>query len=67
MQMERCVQLDLDSPESHYRLARIDRRLGLTALASEQTAAQQQATKRQSEDSNRRTKAVTRFLVLLNQ
>ena len=67
MQMERCVQLDPDSPESHYRLARIDRRLGLTVLASEQTAAQQQATKRQGEDSNRRTKAVTRFLVLLNQ
>src|SRR5206468_6838952 len=30
-QMEKCVQLEPDSPESHYRLARVYRRLGLTA------------------------------------
>jgi len=66
-QMEKCVRLDPDSPESHYRMARIYRRLGLTTLASEQTAAQQQAAKRQTEENNRRTNAITRFLVLLNR
>ncbi len=65
MQMERCVRLDPDSPESHYRLARIYRRLGLTTLAGEQTAAQQEAVKRQSDANNRRTTKITRFLVLL--
>jgi tetratricopeptide (TPR) repeat protein len=66
-QMDKCVRLDPDSPESHYRLARIYRRLGLATLASEQTAAQQEAAKRQTEDNNRRTQAITRFLVLLNR
>ena len=54
-------------PESHYRLARIYRRLGLTTLAGEQTAAQQDAAKRQTDANNRRTSTITRFLVLLNQ
>ena len=68
VQMERCDSLTPDSPESHYRLARVYPRLDLTALATEQTAAQQLATKRQSENNNRRTGAqITRFLVLLNQ
>jgi tetratricopeptide (TPR) repeat protein len=66
-QMEKCVRLDPDSPESHYRLARIYRRLGLATLAAEQTTAQQQAAKRQTDESNRRTNAITRFLVLLNR
>ncbi len=65
-QMEKCVRLDPDSPESHYRLARVYRRLGLATLAAEQTAAQQQAVKRQNEDNNRRSNTITRFLVLLN-
>jgi tetratricopeptide (TPR) repeat protein len=65
-QMEKCVRLDPDSPESHYRLARIYRRLGLATLATEQTAAQQQSVKRQTEENNRRTNTITRFLVLLN-
>ena len=64
--MEKCVRLDPDSPESHYRLARVYRRLGLATLAAEQTAAQQQAVKRQNEDNNRRSNTITRFLVLLN-
>ncbi len=67
IQMERCVRLDSDSPENHYRLARIYRRLGLTTLAADQTAAQQEAAKRQSEATDRRTRTITRFLVLLNQ
>lgn len=67
MQMERCVQLDPDSPESHYRLARIYRHLGLTTMASEQNAAQKEAAQRQSDANNRRTSTITRFLVLLNQ
>ena len=66
MQMERCVQLDPDSPESHYRLARIYRRLGLATMASEQNAAQKEAAQRQSDANNRRTSTITRFLVLLS-
>jgi tetratricopeptide (TPR) repeat protein len=66
-QMEKCVRLDPDSPESYYRLARIYRRLGLATLATEQTAAQQQSVKRQTEENNRRAKTITRFLVLLDR
>jgi tetratricopeptide (TPR) repeat protein len=66
-QLENCVSLSPDSPEGHYRLARVYRRLGLTALSAEQTNLQQQAAKKESEESTRRAKTVTRFLVLLNQ
>ncbi len=64
-QMEACVRLDSDSPEGHYHLSRIYRRLGLTGLANQQTLLQQQAAQRQSEESVRRTKTVTKFLVQL--
>jgi tetratricopeptide (TPR) repeat protein len=67
LQMETCVRLDPDSPEGHYRLARIYRRLGLSSLANQQTALQQQAMQRQSQESTRRTNAATRFLVLLDR
>lgn len=66
LQMENCVRLDPDSPEGHYRLARIYRRLGLSSLANEQTRLQQQATQRQNQESTRRTNAARRFLVLLD-
>jgi Tfp pilus assembly protein PilF len=62
---EACVRLDPGSPDSHYQLARIYRRLGLTALADQQTSLQQAAALRQSEESVRRTETVTKFLVLL--
>jgi tetratricopeptide (TPR) repeat protein len=65
-QLEKCVRLEPDSPEGHYRLARVYRRLGLSSQANEQTALQQQAAQRQSEESTRRTNTVTRFLVLLD-
>jgi tetratricopeptide (TPR) repeat protein len=65
-QMEKCVRLDPDSPEGHYRLARVYRRLGFTALASEQTSLQQQVAKKDSEESIRRANAVSRFLVLFD-
>ena len=62
---EACVRLDPGSPDSHYQLSRIYRRLGLTALADQQTSLQQAAALRQSEESVRRTETVTKFLVLL--
>jgi tetratricopeptide (TPR) repeat protein len=65
-QLEKCVRLEPDSPEGHYRLARVYRRLGLNSLANEQSALQQQAAQRQSEESMRRTSSITRFLVLLD-
>jgi tetratricopeptide (TPR) repeat protein len=62
---EECVRLDPASPDSHYQLSRIYRRLGLTALANKQTSLQQAAALQQSEESVRRTETVTKFLVLL--
>jgi hypothetical protein len=62
---EACVRLDPGSPDGHYQLARIYRRLGLTALPDQQTSLQQAAALRQSEESVRRTETVTKFLVLL--
>lgn len=67
MQMEKCVRLDPDSPENHYRMARIYRRLGLAALSSEQTAAQERAVKAQNEENKRHQNVITRFLVLLDR
>jgi tetratricopeptide (TPR) repeat protein len=64
-EMETCVRLDPDSPDGHYQLSRIYRRLGLTKLANQQTSLQEAAARRQSEESVRRTESVTRFLVLL--
>ena len=65
-QLEKCVLLSPDSPEGHYRLARVYRRLGLTDLSTEQTNLQQRAAKKQSEESTHRTNTVSRFLVLLD-
>jgi tetratricopeptide (TPR) repeat protein len=62
---EACVRLDPGSPDGHYQLSRIYRRVGLTALAHQQIALQQRAALRQSEASIRRTETVTKFLVLL--
>jgi tetratricopeptide (TPR) repeat protein len=64
---EACVRLDPGSPDGHYQLARIYRRLGLTALANQQTSLQRAAALRQSEESVRRTETVTKFLVLLER
>lgn len=66
IQLEKCVQLDPDSPEGHYHLARVYRRMDLSSLADKQTTLQQQAAQRQSEESTKRTNTVTRFLVLLD-
>lgn len=63
---EACVRLDPGSPDGHYQLSRVYRRLGLTALANRQTSLQQAAALRQSEESVRRTETVTKFLVLLD-
>jgi len=63
---EACVRLDPGSPDGHYQLSRIYRRLGLTALANQQTSLQQAAALRQNEESVRRTETVTKFLVLLD-
>lgn len=64
-EMEACVRLDPGSPDGHYQLSRIYRRLGLSALANRQTSLQEAAAQRQSEESVRRTETVTKFLVQL--
>lgn len=66
-QLGACVRLDPDSPEGHYHLARVYRRLGFAALANEQSSLQQRAAKKESDESVRRANAVTRFLVLLDK
>jgi hypothetical protein len=63
--MEACVRLDPGSPDGHYQLSRIYRRLGLTDLAKRETSLQEAAAQRQSEESVRRTETVTKFLVQL--
>jgi tetratricopeptide (TPR) repeat protein len=64
-EMETCVRLDPGSPDGHYQLSRIYRRLGLTDLAKRETSLQEAAAQHQSEESVRRTETVTRFLVQL--
>ncbi len=64
-EMEACVRLDPGSPDGHYQLSRIYRRLGLTELAKRETLLQEAAAQRQSEESVRRTETVTKFLVQL--
>ncbi len=64
-EMEACVRLDPGSPDGHYQLSRIYRRLGLPALANRQTLLQETSAQRQSEESVRRTETVTKFLVQL--
>ena len=61
--MEACVRLDPGSPDGHYQLSRIYRRLGLSGLSNRQTSLQEAAARRQSEESVRRTETVTKFLV----
>jgi len=64
---EACVRLDPGSPDGHYQLSRIYRRLGFAALAKQQTSLQQAATLRENEESIRRTETVTKFMVLLER
>jgi hypothetical protein len=45
---QKCVRLNPDSPEGHYRLARVYRRIGFTALANEQNSLQQQVAKKKA-------------------
>ena len=66
-EMEACVRLDPTSPDGHYQLSRIYRRLGLNTLAAKQASLQQAAALRQNEESVRRTETVTKFLVLLER
>jgi tetratricopeptide (TPR) repeat protein len=66
VQLEKCAQLDPDSTEGHYNLARVYRHLRLASLANQQTALQREAAQRQSEESTKRMNTVTRFLVLLD-
>jgi hypothetical protein len=61
---EACVWLEPGSPDSHYQLARTYRRLGLTALAGQQTSLQQAAALRQLKKGVSRTETVTKFLML---
>jgi tetratricopeptide (TPR) repeat protein len=66
-EMEVCVRLDPNSPDGHYQLSRIYRRLGMTSLASKQVSLQEAAALRQNEESVRHTETVAKFLVLLEQ
>jgi hypothetical protein len=61
---EAWVWLEPGAPDGHYQLARTHRRLGLTALADQQTSLQQVAALWQVKKSVSRTETVTKFLVL---
>ena len=66
-QLEACVRLTPGSPEGHFHLARVYRRLGLNSFAAQQTKLQQDTAKAESAESVRRTNTVSRFLVLFGR
>jgi len=65
-QLEACVRLTPGSPEGHFHLARVYRRLGLNLLATQQTKLQEETAKTESAESVKRTNTVNRFLVLFD-
>jgi tetratricopeptide (TPR) repeat protein len=66
-QLEACVQLTPESPEGHFHLARVYRRMGLNSLATQQTKLQEETAKAESAESVRRANTVSRFLVLFDR
>lgn len=63
VEYEACAKLDAGSPESHYRLARVYRRLGMNAEAKDQDALRASAEKNQASENERRIDAVRRFVM----
>lgn len=63
-QLEACVRLIPGSPEGHFHLARVYRRLGLNSLATQQMKLQEETANAESAESVKRANTVSRFLVL---
>jgi tetratricopeptide (TPR) repeat protein len=66
-QLEACVRLTPDSPDGHFHLARVYRRLGLNSLATQQMKLQKETATAESAESVRRANTVSRFLVLFGR
>jgi predicted Zn-dependent protease len=66
-EFEACVSLDPDSVEGHFRLARVYRQLGLTALADREAALRTAAEQHQSAANELRYKSATEFLFALQK
>jgi tetratricopeptide (TPR) repeat protein len=65
-EMEACVRLD-PSPQNHYRLARVYKRLGQEDLAEREIAAQKKAARRAQEEVERRERAVEAFQYVIGR
>jgi tetratricopeptide (TPR) repeat protein len=64
-QMEKCVRLQPDSPDNHYRLARIDQHLGLLGLARQQFNLQEAARRKMATQIAHRDATIKAFLYRL--
>ncbi len=64
---EACARLQPDSPEAHYRLARIYRKLGLTDAARREEQLRAEADRKQTAENERRYSTLTRFLYTLSK
>jgi tetratricopeptide (TPR) repeat protein len=63
-ELEACVRLD-PTPQNHYRLGLVYKRLGLSDMASEQMKLREAANTQKSEEAARRQKAVETFQYLI--
>ena len=66
-ELEACVSLDPDSVEGHFRLARLYRQLGLTALAKEQADRRTHAEQHESARNEERYRNATAFLFTMQK
>ena len=66
-QLEVCVQLDPDSIEGHYRLARLYERLGLKDLGRRELALRSDAEHRLAASNEARENSVKKFLYTIDQ
>lgn len=67
VETEACARLQPDSPEAHYRLARIYRKLGLADAARREDEQRAQADRKQTAENERRYSTLTRFLYTLSK
>jgi len=66
-ELEACAELDPNSVEAHFRLARLYRKLGLKDLAGKEMALRSSAEQREAASNEARLKSLTIFLYSMSQ
>jgi tetratricopeptide (TPR) repeat protein len=66
-ELESCVELDPNSVEAHFRLARVYRKLGLKELAAKEMARRASAEQREAALNEARFKSLTIFLYSISK